>query len=591
MFFGEARLFHVIALQCDALDLLTGCVVDARHLVDAVPAPRHQRHVEIHAAAWKRDSFRQEDLDRVELGMAVGAEEFGEGGEGLVARGIVVLLGIGAGCEQKLLPTAGLLGDDRPEQGQRVGAISGVDGALRGEAGEVDVVGEQVVQRAQGRQGFGRFARCGLLFRSLEACLLLGPRQIWGVDCGSGWRGSAGRMQDLRRAGRWRRSWQRAREAPLGASRMYLIETLQLFPVLLGTPAPVTGGLAGKRSAGDGEGEGEDGAVAELAGDSDGAAVGVDDGAGDGEAHAGAANSVAVVLAAVELVEDHLLLAGVDAGAAVGYADGDHVGWSGGLAGLTGGLAVAGDEDGLRGGGVFDGVFEEVHQDFVDPRGVGEDVGQSGGEGDADLAAGVIGEALFDGGVDEIGDGLREEFEMDLVGVELRHLDGLFDEVVEAVGLFVDDGEEFGAGLSVEGLLGEERADGGLDGGERRAKFMGDGVEQGGAEALAFFGSLGAGGVFEGVGALDRHGDEAAESFHGLARERGGFEQERARGADADVQWDGGGLAFGRGAGDGLGHGFAEIVQERGAGGVGVCGLDGGVPAAALMGIRLGSEK
>ena len=53
----------------------------------------------------------------------------------------------------------------------------------------------------------------------------------------------------------------------------------------------------------------------------------------------------------------------------------------------------------------------------------------------------------------------RAEFELDFVGVELGHLDGLLDEVVEAVGLFVDDGEEFGAGSVVEGRLGEQRGD------------------------------------------------------------------------------------------------------------------------------------
>jgi hypothetical protein len=51
--------------------------------------------------------------------------------------------------------------------------------------------------------------------------------------------------------------------------------------------------------------------------------VGFDDGFGDGEAHACALDAVALALAAVELVEDHLLLHGVDAGAAVGYADGE----------------------------------------------------------------------------------------------------------------------------------------------------------------------------------------------------------------------------------------------------------------------------
>ena len=66
-----------------------------------------------------------------------------------------------------------------------------------------------------------------------------------------------------------------------------------------------------------------------------------DDGAGDGQAHAGAGDAVAlggiaIGLAAVELVEDHALLQRVDALAAVGDADGEQVA-----------LQVGGDEDGL----------------------------------------------------------------------------------------------------------------------------------------------------------------------------------------------------------------------------------------------------
>ena len=70
--------------------------------------------------------------------------------------------------------------------------------------------------------------------------------------------------------------------------------------------------------------EGEDRSPAQLAGDADGASVGLDDGFCDRQAHAGALDAVALVLAAVELVEDQGLLEVIDAGAAVGHAD-DHL--------------------------------------------------------------------------------------------------------------------------------------------------------------------------------------------------------------------------------------------------------------------------
>ena len=130
-------------------------------------------------------------------------------------------------------------------------------------------------------------------------------------------------------------------------------------------------------------------------------------------------------------------------------------------------------------------------------------------------------------------------------------------------------------------VLREQRADGGLDGGERGAQLVGDGVEQRGAQALGLLGGLGAGGVFEGFGALDGHGDEAAEGFHGFAREADAFEQQRAAGTHADAQRDGGGAAVGGRAEEGLSHGFAQVADDLGAGAVGVG------PVGSLDGVQV----
>ncbi len=295
--------------------------------------------------------------------------------------------------------------------------------------------------------------------------------------------------------------------------------------------------------------------------------MGIDDGAGDGEAHSGAADAFTLALPAVELVEDHLLFKGVDSGAAVGDADREEVGLG---CGLTGDLAVGGYKDGLVWWRVLRCVFEKVFEDLVDPFGVGKDVGQAVGERDPNVARIVRGAALgldlFDGRVDEGRDGLGTEFELNLVVVELGHLNGLFDETIEAVGLLVDDGEKFGAGFWVKGLLREKRGDGCFDRGERGAEFMGDGVEERGAEALVLFGGVGAGGVLKRVGAFDGHRHDARQGLHGLARKSNGFEEQRAGGADADVERDRCGLAFGSGAEDGEHHGLAEVVEERRAG-------------------------
>jgi two-component system sensor histidine kinase KdpD len=188
-------------------------------------------------------------------------------------------------------------------------------------------------------------------------------------------------------------------------------------------------------------------------------------------------------------------------------------------------------------------------EDFDDHVAIDEDVGQ--GVGEADFDAAIVVRALSDGALDAFRDGIVADLELDIAGVEAGHLGGLFDETVEAVALFVD-----------EGGLGEERGDGGLDGGEWCAEIVGDGVEECGAEALALVGGVGAGQFFDGGGTLDGDGDEAAHGLEGLLGWEVAFDGDGAYGTDADGEW-----------------------KECGAGAVGLvgCGAIGGV-AQLLVG-------
>jgi len=144
---------------------------------------------------------------------------------------------------------------------------------------------------------------------------------------------------------------------------------------------------------------------------------------------------------------------------------------------------------------------------------------------------------------------VRGDAHVDLLGVELGHFDGVGDELVEAVTLFVDDGEEFVAGVGGEGH-GEQGADGGFDGGEGSAEVVGDGVEHDAAEPLALFGGFGAGDLLDGAGAVEGDGDETAEGFEGLAGEGNAAEDEDAAGTDAGAEGDDGLMALGGGGGD-----------------------------------------
>ena len=166
--------------------------------------------------------------------------------------------------------------------------------------------------------------------------------------------------------------------------------------------------------------------------------------------------------------------------------------------------------------------------------------------------------------------------------IQLRHLHGLFDEAVQAVGLLVDDVEQLVARGLVQRRLREQRGDGRLDRGERGAQLVGDGVEQRGAQALGLLGGFGAGAVFQGLGALNGHGDQPAERLHGLARQGDRLQQQRAGGTYTDAQGNGRRKAVGGRAKQGLQHGFAQVADDLDAAALGVAG-----GAGDDLGVRL----
>ena len=122
--------------------------------------------------------------------------------------------------------------------------------------------------------------------------------------------------------------------------------------------------------------------------------------------------------------------------------------------------------------------------------------------------------------VDDRADGRGFETELDFVGVELRHLGSFADQAVQAVALLVDDGQQFvfsSGGMRFDAA--EQRSHRCFDGGERRAKFVGDGIEQHRAQLFAFARGFGAAQFFDRAGALDGDRDQAADRLQ-VCRER-----------------------------------------------------------------------
>ena len=169
---------------------------------------------------------------------------------------------------------------------------------------------------------------------------------------------------------------------------------------------------------------------------------------------------------AEEAFED--ALAGVfgDAGAVVGDVDDDGVVVVG---------AVGVDADFAAGFAVFDSVVDEVLDDLVDSVGVGPDLDfvlDFGGESDG-AGLGAVSEVVKD----SLDEGVEGDFGVvhgDLAGFELREGEEVFDEVGEAVAVFLDFLEEAFLVFGVGGVSVEQGFNATFDHGERGAEFVVD---------------------------------------------------------------------------------------------------------------------
>ena len=124
---------------------------------------------------------------------------------------------------------------------------------------------------------------------------------------------------------------------------------------------------------------------------------------------------------------------------------------------------------------------------------------------------------FFECKIEDFADALETRLHMNAGGIELRHLDGLADEAVEACALLVDDGVHFGALRLGHLRLTDEGGRRGADGGEGRPQFMGHGIQQRGVKALAFTGGFHVAGALEGLGAFESDGNEASDRLIDIA--------------------------------------------------------------------------
>ena len=203
---------------------------------------------------------------------------------------------------------------------------------------------------------------------------------------------------------------------------------------------------------------------------------GLDEVFDDGEAEAGAAEgAVAGGVDAVETHEDAGEVLGGDADAGVAHGD------DGGVAG-----AAEVEFDAAAGGRVGDGIVDEVVDDKAQGFAVAghDEIGGFGGGDEGDVFLGGDGLESFVGEGDDGVEIDRHALEEVGGGFEASEDEEIVDELVQAIALGGDAGEETLAIGSGHAGVVEEGADDGGDGGERGLEFVGNVGGEGAADLL-----------------------------------------------------------------------------------------------------------
>lgn len=226
------------------------------------------------------------------------------------------------------------------------------------------------------------------------------------------------------------------------------------------------------------------------------------EGLGDDQSEAealGAGGTVKLFEGGEELGED----VGGDADTGVGDAEGE----------VVGAVEAEVDADGAVFGGEFHRVGEEVGEDLPDAEGIGDGEMREGGErgGDVEAFCGELVAEAVEGGGDELGEVYGFGVEGDFVAGDAVVVEEVVDEGDFGAEVSADELEVFADVVREVGVVVEE-VEGGGDGGEGGAEFVGEGGEE------AVFGGVGgfgddAGG--EGLVAGGAEGGFGFDAFHG----------------------------------------------------------------------------
>jgi len=236
----------------------------------------------------------------------------------------------------------------------------------------------------------------------------------------------------------------------------------------------------------------------------------LENGLGNGQAHPRALGAALLLLPAKILLKDMRHFISADARAAIGYCE--HK------------AAVAFDSgcdcNRLLMRGIARRILQQVLQHALDEGAVHPDWAHAVRNPDFDAVLAQSAAHALHGKLDQLSHVLRARIEAQRLGVETRHLDSLSDEAVKMGTFFFNHGDQIVAlGFSHCGLTLQRRGSG-TDCGQRSTQIVGDGVEDGGAQALAFARGFKPAGALESGRPLQRYRYEAGDGLIHRAGQR-----------------------------------------------------------------------
>src|SRR5260370_31554752 len=169
---------------------------------------------------------------------------------------------------------------------------------------------------------------------------------------------------------------------------------------------------------------------------------------------------------------------------------------------------------------------------------VGAQGGKIGTHVQVNVAAQQLRFGVLQRGLNNFSDRRGNEMQFDFTRFELGHLRRFLNQVVKAVTLFVNDGEQFASLRWIQGSRRKEAGHSRFGGSKRSTKVVRDGIEESGFETFTLPLGFSLAELLDGASPFNGDGDEASNGVQSLPRKFGAGDAQAADGPDPEAYRD-----------------------------------------------------